>query len=327
MSIFLKQRSFIRSFIMRDFMENIVYSTQFEAYLITERRVALNTVSAYKKDIEQFMHYLDEQQKRLRDCVVEDLRNFLQTIYDARCKSRTIARKIASLKTFFNFVSEKHGMPNLAFLLATPKSESTLPRYLSEEEIHTLLKIAQEDTSHYAARNYVMIVLLYSTGVRISELLNLRTNDIRFDNRTLLIHGKGNKQRIIPLADETIPLLHDYLITLNTEHEHAGAGIIFKSTRTSDFLFPSFYGNSKKPLSRQAFWQTLRKLCKIAGINRDISPHQLRHSLATHLLKRGANLRSLQLLLGHETLNTMHVYTHLDTSTLRGVYNKKHLRS
>jgi site-specific recombinase XerD len=308
-------------------MENVAYCTQFEAHLITERRVAFNTVSAYKKDIAQFMQYLDENNIILLNCAVEDLRSFLQSVYDTRCKSRTIARKIASLKTFFNFIYEKHGIPNYAALLATPKNEVTLPRYLSEEEIHLLLTVAQNDTTLYALRNHTMIILLYSTGVRISELLSICTNDIRFDTKTILIHGKGNKQRVIPLTDDIIPLLHTYLQTLAVAHQGAGADIIFKSNRTSYYLFPSFYGNSKKPLSRQTFWQILKRLCTMAGIQRDISPHQLRHSLATHLLKRGANLRSLQLLLGHETLNTMHVYTHLDTSTLRSVYNKKHVRS
>jgi integrase/recombinase XerD len=141
----------------------------------------------------------------------------------------------------------------------------------------------------------------------------------------VLVNGKGNKQRIVPIPEELIPILTDYVTALARAYEEAT--IIMRSTRMPDYLFPSHYGASKKPLSRQAFWQILRKLCARAGINRDVSPHQLRHSLATHLLQRGADLRSLQLLLGHETLSTIHVYTHLDTSNLRDIYNKKHLRS
>lgn len=306
-------------------MQNMHYVTQFEAHLITERRVAHNTVTAYKKDITQFITYLDTYNKELLHTTIKELHDFLQELYDLRCKARTVARKIAALKTFFTFLAEKHGITNAAIALASPKCESTLPRYLSEEEVLQLLKVAAEDVGPYAMRNHLMVMFLYSTGLRISELLGLSTTDIRFDTRTVLVNGKGNKQRIIPLPEELIPRLNDYMIALTKAHEDAV--ILFRATHTTNYLFPSYYGNSKKPLSRQAFWQILRKLCIRAGIDRDISPHQLRHSLATHLLKRGADLRSLQLLLGHETLSTMHVYTHLDTRALRGVYNKKHLRS
>jgi site-specific recombinase XerD len=253
------------------------------------------------------------------------LHGFLQELYAQRCKARTIARKIASLKTFFGFLAEKYGIINIAASLATPKCESTLPRYLSEDEVIRLLNVAQQDTSEYGMRNYIMVMFLYSTGLRISELLGLHTTDIRFDTRTVLVNGKGNKQRIVPLPEELVPLLTHYMTALTKAHEDAL--ILFRASHTSNYLFPSYYGNSKKPLTRQAFWQLLRKLCSHAGIDRAISPHQLRHSLATHLLRRGADLRSLQLLLGHETLSTMHVYTHLDTTALRGVYDKKHVRS
>lgn len=306
-------------------MTNSSYAMAFEAHLITERRVSRNTVSAYKKDITQFITYLDTHSHTLLAVPHEAFHGFLQQLADMRCKSRTIARKIASLKTFFTYLFDTFGIPNSAASLSTPKCELTLPRYLSEEEIHSLLTVAREDTGPYALRNYLMVLFLYSTGVRISELLSLHSADIRFDNRTILVNGKGNKQRIIPLPEDLMPLLKEYLIVLKQSHEQAV--ILFKATHTFQYLFPSYYGNSKRSLTRQAFWQILKKLCVKAGITRDISPHQLRHSLATHLLKRGADLRSLQLLLGHETLGTLHVYTHLDTTTLRSVYDKKHVRS
>ncbi len=306
-------------------MSDITYSTAFEAYLITERRLTLNTVVAYKKDIAQFMQYLVSINCMLDVVTVADLHGFLQQLHDQRCKSRTIARKVASLKTFYGFLAEKYNITNCAASLATPKCESTLPRYLSEAEVQQVIAAATTETGPYAVRNRLMILFLYSTGMRISELLGLRTVDIRFDNRTVLVNGKGNKQRIVPLPEDLIPSLKAYVIALSQAYEEAT--IIFRSTRNPDYLFPSHYGASKKPLSRQAFWQILRKLCALAGIERDISPHQLRHSLATHLLQRGADLRSLQLLLGHETLSTMHVYTHLDTTNLRSIYNKKHVRS
>ncbi len=306
-------------------MSNTQYLTAFEAYLITERRLTLNTVVAYKKDMQQFVEYITEINLAV-DCVkIADLHGFLQRLYDQRCKSRTIARKVASLKTFFSFLAMRYAVANVAALLATPQCESTLPRYLSEAEIHHIIAAAGSQTGPYALRNRLMILFLYSTGMRISELLGLRTMDIRFENRTVLINGKGNKQRIVPIPDELVVNLREYVKVLSRAYDEAV--IILRSTRTPDYLFPSHYGASKKPLSRQAFWQILRKICVHAGIERDISPHQLRHSLATHLLQRGADLRSLQLLLGHETLSTMHVYTHLDTTNLRALYNKKHVRS
>lgn len=301
------------------------YITAFEAYLISERRLTYNTVIAYKKDIAQFSTYLASVHKDFNTVQTIDFHAFLQAIYDQRCKSRTIARKVASLKTFFSFLAEKYSIANVAASLATPKCEVTLPRYLSEAEMQNLIATAKAETGSYAQRNCLMLLFLYSTGMRISELLGLRMHDVRLDSRTVLVNGKGNKQRIVPIPEDLLPALTTYMVTLTKAYEEAT--IIFRSTRTSDYLFPSTYTASKKPLSRQAFWQILRKLCARAGIDRDISPHQLRHSLATHLLQRGADLRSLQLLLGHETLSTMHVYTHLDTTNLRDIYNKKHLRS
>lgn len=306
-------------------MLNTQYLTAFEAHLITERRLTLNTVVAYKKDMDQFVQYLTETNLTVDRVQLSDLHGFLQGLYDQRCKSRTIARKVASLKTFFGFLAIRYGITNVAALLATPQCESTLPRYLSEAEVHQVITAAGTEKGPYALRNRLMILFLYSTGMRISELLSLRTVDIRFENRTVLVNGKGNKQRLIPIPEELITNLKEYVAALSQAYD--AAAIIMRSTRTPDYLFPSHYGASKKPLSRQAFWQILRKICLRADIDRDISPHQLRHSLATHLLQRGADLRSLQLLLGHETLSTMHVYTHLDTTNLRTIYNKKHVRS
>jgi len=306
-------------------MTNNSYAMAFEAHLITERRVSRNTVSAYKKDITQFITYLESHNHTLLALSQGVFHGFFQRLIDMRCKSRTIARKIAALKTFFTYLCDTFGIPNSAALLNSPKCESTLPRYLSEAEIQKLIAVAREDSGPYALRNYLIVLFLYSTGVRISELLSLHIADIRFDNRTILVNGKGNKQRIIPLPTELVPLLQEYLTFLKQSHEEAV--ILFRATHTFQYLFPSYYGNSKRALTRQAFWQILKKLCAKAGINKDISPHQLRHSLATHLLKKGADLRSLQLLLGHETLGTIHVYTHLDTTTLRSMYDKKHVRS
>ena len=202
-------------------------------------------------------------------------------------------------------------MPDLGQQLTFPKIEKRLPNYLSEQEIEILLQMADRDTSTLGKRNKVMLYLLYVTGLRITELTTLKTSAIQWDTGFLHVEGKGGKQRMIPLPQpmRSLELLKEY------------------ADKQRDYLFPIRYAGTIRPITRQAFWGILKQLWKKTGIAKSISPHQLRHSLATHLLKRGADLRSLQLLLGHENLSTVQIYTHVETSHLRTIYNKKHPRS
>ena len=181
-----------------------------------------------------------------------------------------------------------------------------------------LLKAAEADSSSHAHRNKVMLYLLYVTGLRITELTTLTLSAIQWDTGFLHIAGKGGKQRMIPLPLPMKELLQGYVQKL--QHQ-------MTAENKSDYLFPVRYACTIRPITRQAFWNILKKIWKKTGNAKSISPHQLRHSLATHLLKRGADLRSLQLLLGHENVSTVQIYTHVETSHLRMVYNKKHPRS
>lgn len=303
-------------------MNNKYYIDDFERYLLTEKRVAKNTFDAYKRDLFQFVSYLEQESLLCSSVTLSDLQTFLVYLKKQNISSRTIARKISCIKTFFIFLKEHHAIDNHAQELHTPILEKKLPVYLKEQDIEKLFEASHTDTSVAGVRNASMLYVLYATGMRISELVTL--TDEAFDETQGLIrvHGKGSKERLIPLPAHIVTVLTHYIDQIRPH-------ILTKKEKkyTSSFLFPVFYAGSFKSLSRQMFWSYLKKLAQRAGITHTISPHMLRHSLATHLLKKGAHLRSLQLLLGHEQLSTVQIYTHVETEHLRKIYDKKHPRS
>jgi len=285
--------------------------TKFEAYLLTEKRVSVNTFNAYKGDITQFVYFLSKNNIAIEQIKKSDLKRFLYYLYDLKLSARSVARKISSLKIFFAYIHQRFGWKNIAEELHMPKIEKKLPQYLTENEVQLLLTAAEHDQTVIGIRNKVMLYLLYVSGMRISELVKLTIADIHFDTGFIAVCGKGGKQRMIPIPQLVLMMIKNYMGTL----------------KNTDYLFPVKYSKKIKPISRQAFWVILKKLCKRAGIDQSIFPHQLRHSLATHLLKKGADLRSLQLLLGHESIATVQIYTHVEISHLREAYDKKHPRS
>ena len=294
------------------------YADQFFTYLLTEKRVSSNTFSAYKTDILQLVDFTHNHEFALETLSIKEIKQFLQYLKKDQLSSSTMARKISSLKLFFSYLHEKGLLPDLGAQLIFPKLEKKLPHYLSEQEVEQLLKAAEADISAHAQRNKVMLYLLYVTGLRITELTTLTFSAIQWDTGFLHIAGKGGKQRMIPLPLPMKELLQTYVKKLQDQ---------MTKENKSDYLFPIRYASTIRPITRQAFWNILKQIWKKTGNAKSISPHQLRHSLATHLLKRGADLRSLQLLLGHENLSTVQIYTHVETSHLRTIYNKKHPRS
>ena len=304
-------------------MEDKQLATKFQAYLLTEKRVSANTFAAYKQDVDQLLAYLNKESKELKSISPRCLKEYLGYLKNTLALSaRSITRKISSLKVFFSYLNEHFGLDNAAEDLSFPKLEKKLPQYLSEDEVKHLLKIADKDTSDTGVRNKVMLYLLYVTGVRISELTNLKLSHIHFDTGFLHINGKGGKVRMVPVPQAVFSLVRAYIDSVHRAFTAKKNGM-----RKTDYLFPIIYASKVRPITRQAFWGILKQLCKKAGIERAISPHKLRHSLATHMLKSGVDLRSLQMLLGHENLATVQVYTHLETSFVRKVYDKKHPRS
>lgn len=295
--------------------------TKFHVYLLTEKLVSSNTFEAYKRDVDQLAAYLDSHKKTLASLDVAAVKEYLRYLCDElKLTPRSITRKISALKVLFYYLNEYHSMPNLTDDLAFPKLEKKLPNFLSEEEVQRLLLAAERDQMENSKRNKMILYLLYVSGMRISELINLQLSHLHFDTGFIDVRGKGGKSRMVPIPQAVLELLKNYIETAHKAFTQNGK-------RQTDYLFPILYGGAIKPITRQAVWGILKHLCKKSGINRSISPHQLRHSLATHMLKNGADLRSLQMLLGHENLATVQIYTHLDTSYLRAIYDKKHPRS
>lgn len=301
--------------------EYYVIVDRFNAYLLTEKRVANNTFSAYKHDIEQCVTFLRSQNVPSDNIVVKDIKAFLHYLKKINCSARTMSRKISSLKVFFNYLHKQYGFANVAEDLAFPKLEKRLPQYLSEEEVEKLFEVASRDTTPNGLRNKIMLYLLYVSGMRISELTHLQLSDIHFDTGLIYVQGKGGKGRMIPIPEQMMRILKEYIKTVHQSF------VAKKGARKTEYLFPVYYAGKSKPITRQAFWVILRQLWEKTGIKRSISPHKLRHSLATHMLKNGADLRSLQMLLGHENLSTVQIYTHVETSYIRKIYDKKHPRS
>lgn len=294
--------------------------TKFEAYLLTEQRVATNTFFSYKRDLSQFIDFLDKNTISLEGITGDELKQYVHHLYGLRLSARSIARKISTLKKFFTYLSSHFNIKNNAKELHIPKIEKRLPTYLTQEEVTRVLAHSEQDRSPLGVRNSIMIYILYGSGMRVSELVNIKIADIHFDTRFISIEGKGGRQRMIPIPQSVMTLVSNYLQAQTT-------AVTPSSIKNPIYLFPIVYGKRIKPISRQSCWIILKKICEQAGIKRAISPHQLRHSFATHMLEKGVDLRSLQVLLGHEEITTVEVYTHVETSQLRNIYDKKHPRS
>ena len=293
--------------------------TDFQRYLLTIKCVSNNTYQAYMSDIKQFDSFLHTRKQNIENIQSSDIKAFLAYLKGQTCSGRSMARKISSLKVFYSWAYEVHGIQDYAKNLVNPKIEKKLPRYLSEDQVKGLLAHAGQDSSDIGKRNALMLMLLYGAGLRISELINVKVSRIDDQASTLIIQGKGNKERIVPIP---LSLMNNLTWYLKTVHK--------KFTRkhgVTDYLFPVVYAGKIKPITRQAYWNCLKVLAKKASISHAVSPHQLRHSLATHLLAKGADLRSLQMLLGHEDISTVQVYTHIEMSHLRDIYDKKHPRA
>lgn len=294
------------------------FITKFESYLLTEKRVSENTFIAYKQDLRQFLQFCEKKNITLEALCLNDLKLFLAFLKNRGIASRSQARKIATLKGLFAYGAARCGLEDYTQELHSPRLKKSLPAALSEAEMMKLFAVSEQDVSPMGKRNTAMLYLMYVTGMRVTELISLKITDIHRDTSIVLIEGKGGKQRMVPIPEGMMELLCAYI-------DETRATILGR--QLSEFLFPVVYGKKVKMPTRQAFWLIIKQLWKKAGITRPMSPHTLRHSFATHMLQKGANLRSLQILLGHEQLTTVQVYTHVDTTHLRGIYNKKHPRS
>lgn len=271
-------------------------------YLEFERKLSENTIASYKNDLKSLDSYFKD---KLLNVSYSDLQKYLSTLKDLN--ARSVAHHITVINSFYNFLLDEEIIKeNPCLNLTSPKIPKKLPNFLTEDEVNKLLDINL--LSPYDYRNKAMLELLYATGLRISELCNLKITDVDIHNCFVRVYGKGSKERIVPVTDLALKYLEIYVTTYRP--------IILKNT-ISDYLFIS---NSLTNISRQGFFKIIKKECQRSGINKNVSPHVLRHSFATHLLKHGADLRVIQELLGHEDIATTQIYAHLVNEKLKKDY-------
>lgn len=291
----------------RDYL-NDTYITKYIDYIKYEKRLSENTIESYLNDIEKLYLY-DKNYFKLKS---NDLSKYLQSL--DYLNSRSLAHLITVLRSFYGFLSREGIInQNPCFDIVMPKIEAKLPNYLISEEVSKLLDIKLEKPNDY--RNKAMLELAFATGLRVSELVNLKVSDINFNDCYLRVMGKGKKERIVPIDDVALKYVKVYLDYYRNK---------LLKNKDSEYLFISSYGTK---ITRQAFFKLIKGECEKKGIEKEISPHTLRHSFASILLKNGANIRVIQELLGHEDLKTTQIYTHLINEKLKKDYEEYHPRS
>lgn len=284
-------------------------------YLQVERGLSKNTCQAYKRDLRFLADFLAERQKNYLNCEANDLFLFILALKEQAKAARSIARYAASVKGLFDFLAaEGYRKDNPTGYLTHPRLGQTLPRVLSEPTMDKLLADSEEETD-LQIRNRAMIEVLYSSGLRVSELISLRLKDISLEAGYILCKGKGNKERLVPLGEPAVQAVKSYI---------NGPRQRLAGKKSSNILFLNSRGQQ---MTRQGFWQILKKWAREHGLDQNISPHMLRHSFATHLLDNGADLRSVQELLGHSDISTTQIYTHLTRKRILDVFNKAHPRA
>ena len=285
-----------------------------------ERGLAENTIAAYTRDLRKFAAFAEQRGLELDAIARDDIVDFLSSLYRERLDSRSVSRHLVSVRNLFRFALTEElitGDPTLN--LESPKIRKSLPVYLRMEEVDRLL--AQPDlASAYGVRDKAIIELLYSTGMRVSELVGLRVSDLEMRMGCLRCIGKGDKERMIPVGRKALLAVEQYLETSRPELVR-GAGL---ETQAPQNLFINRNG---KLISRIGIWRILTRYGRAAGIRTQLSPHKLRHSFATHLLERGADLRSVQLMLGHADISTTQIYTHVVEERLKQIYKAHHPRA
>jgi len=289
-----------------DFLETFLDS------LYLEQGVSENTLSAYRSDLDKFCQFLKGES--LMAVTSLDIESYLAYRVDLGLKPRSTARSISALKRFYQyFVREKRITSSPLENIAQPKAGQSLPKTLSEAEVEALLS-APNIEEPMGLRDKAMLELLYATGLRVTELVGLRMEQINLRQSVVFVKGKGNKERLVPLGEEAMYWLEQFL--------KGGRAQMIK--HATDFVFPSKRGVG---MTRQTFWHRIKHYAILASIESDLSPHTLRHAFATHLLNHGADLRVVQMMLGHSDLSTTQIYTHVANERLKSVHSEHHPRA
>ena len=287
--------------------------SDFRYHLQTDKRLSPNTIKAYMTDLELYGEFLYKYQGLDDITMVDQLHidRYIASLKRANSSKQTIARKIIAIKEFHKFLYQENiSTDDPAKFIDMPKQSKPLPIVLTKEEVAKMIDSISTD-SPIGLRNKAMIETLYASGMRISELINLRLADIHLREKYIVVIGKGDKERMVPLGDMAILAIRNYI-------EKGRPHIAIKG---GNYLFYNYQGN---PISRQSLYKMIVKLATDNGITKEISPHTIRHSFATHLLEGGTDLRVVQELLGHEDISTTQIYTHIDKSRLKEMYLNTH---
>lgn len=274
-----------------------------------------NTISSYCSDLNHFNLYLKQKNQKLLEVNHSLFQRYFAYCYDKKMNKRSVSRIISSLKKFYRWALDKRYLnENPTDQLISPKLPQSLPKSLSENDVEKLINQPDIKTT-IGLRDKAMIELLYATGIRVSELVMLTESQLSFTQGVIRIIGKGNKERLVPMGEWALDWLRCYV-------DEARQALLYG--KRSDYLFLSQKGGA---MTRQAFWYRIKAYIKEIGIDPNISPHTLRHAFATHLLNHGADLRSVQMLLGHSSVSTTTIYTHIANTRLKSIYNKHHPRA
>lgn len=287
-------------------------------FLKLEKGLADNTIKSYERDLKLYLDYLDDEKiESLEEVDRYTILNFLAALRESGRAKNSIIRMVSSLRKFHEFlIMEQITQVNPMQYIETPKKAKDLPKVLSQSEVEALL--AQPDlTTPVGVRDRTILEVMYATGMRVSEICDLKMDQLRLSLQLIQTRGKGNKERIVPLGSQACKWLGKYL-------DGARKILDEQNKEPSEYVFLNYRGGS---LSRQGIWKKVKKLCLEAGIQKDISPHTLRHSFATHLLENGADLRIVQELLGHSDISTTQIYTHISKQRLHKVYQDHHPRA
>ena len=291
------------------------YLDLFINYLAVEKGLSANTQEAYSRDLVRYLDFLEQEGRRTPGEVAStDIAAFLGRLKEAGIGSRSRARCLSSIRMFHKFLMiESYADVNPASIIEAPRTLHKLPEFMTSQEVDALFA-ACVGSSGENVRDLAMLELLYATGLRVSELVSLKLREVNLAAGYLLTMGKGSKERLVPIGESACQQVTAYLGGVRYKRDPAAKNI---------FLFLSRLGDA---MSRQAFWNIIKKRAALAGIRKNISPHTLRHSFATHLLENGADLRSVQIMLGHADLSTTQIYTHVTRERLKRLHQQIHPR-
>jgi len=279
-----------------------------------ERGLSSNTLAAYRADLVALSRWLGSRSMTLARASRADLLAFISARVAAGARPRSMARQLSSFRRFYRQLMREGAVrEDPTAQIAMPRIGRSLPKSLTEAEVESLLNAPRVDDP-LGHRDRAMLETLYATGLRVSELVNLRSSQLNLTQGVIRVLGKGNRERLIPLGEEAVRWLSGFM---------SGSRGEILLERSTDFLFPTRRGDS---MTRQAFWHIIKRYARKAGINRDLSPHTLRHAFATHLLNHGADLRVVQLLLGHSDLSTTQIYTHVARERMKELHAEHHPR-